>query len=322
MKKFLRAFFGVLLILITVLMMAWVGFSVAKYAIYDEYLTDKGDVCTIPALNDGFVAQGIAYLDADGGYIHSGYWGENISVSYVKGDDMRVFIPLDETGKTARGHGGGISAYGDFVYVASDDSLLVYKLADLLAAKDGDSLSCVCRIPVDNQASFCFAENGKMFVGEFYRAEVYEVDRGHAYTTPEGEEHRAIVSCYNILEDGMLEEIPDYWISLPAQVQGFAVNEDGVIAISCSWGLSSSTLSFYTGMKETGKTAPYANKEVPIYYIGSANLIKQVKLPAFSEELDVVGDRVIISYESACNKYIVGKLFFAYNAESYPIPKP
>ena len=42
-------------------------------------------------------------------------------------------------------------------------------------------------------------------------------------------------------------------------------------------------------------------------------------MPAFSEGLDIVGDRVIISFESACNKYIVGKLFFANKVVSYPI---
>lgn len=320
MKKLLKVAVVAVAALIALVLLAYAGLWIARAITYRTYLADKEVVCKIPALNDGFVAQGISYVDGDGGYLHSGYWGEEISISYIKDKDVRIFKPLDETGKVAEGHGGGITAHGDFVYVADDNSLLVYSLSALLAAKDGDSLACVTRIPVDNQASFCFAQNGKMFVGEFYRPEVYETDKAHAYTTPEGEANRAIVSCYTILEDGTLEEIPDYWISLPAQVQGFAMDENGVIAISRSWGVSSSLIEFYNGMLETGITAHYANKEVPIYYIGSANLMQSIKAPAFSEDLDIVDGRIVISYESACNKYIVGKLFFAYHAESYPIP--
>lgn len=320
-KKILKILVIAVASLLALILLAYAGLWIARAITYRVYLADKEVACKIPALNDGFVAQGISYVDGDGGYIHSGYWGDEISISYIKDKDVRIFKPLDEAGAVAQGHGGGITVHGEFVYVADDESLLVYSLSALLAAKDGDSLACVARIPVDNQASFCFAENGKMFVGEFFRPEVYETDKAHAYTTPEGEANRAIVSCYTILENGMLEEIPDYWISLPAQVQGFAVNEDGVIAVSRSWGVSSSLIEFYDGILETGLTAHYANKEVPIYYIGSANLIQSMKAPAFSEDLDIVDGRLVISYESACNKYIVGKLFFAYHAESYPIPE-
>ena len=204
--------------------------------------------------------------------------------------------------------------------MAGDDSLLVYRLSDLLAAKDGGTLSCVMRIPVDNRASFCSASDGKLYVGEFYRAGNYETDASHAFTTPQGEHNRAIVSCYSILEDGSLTSIPDCWISVPGLVQGFAVNK-GVIALSRSWGLSSSSLEFYNGMLDTGKTAPYEGQEVPVYYVGAANLNKQLALPAYSEDLDVKDGKVIISFESACNKYVIGKLFFGFEAASYPFPK-
>lgn len=319
-KKTLKIAVVALAALMALVLLTYAGLWIARAITYRTYLADKDVVCKIPALRDGFVAQGISYVDGDGGYVYSGYWGEELSLSYINGEDVRVFSLLDETGAIAKGHGGGITVYGDYVYIADNNSLRVYSLSDLLAAKDGDSLACVTRIPVDSQASFCFAQNGKMFVGEFYRPEVYETDMAHAYTTPEGEANRAIVSCYTILEDGMLEEIPDYWISLPSQVQGFVIDENGVIALSRSWGLSSSLIEFYDGMRETGITAPYADKEVPLYYIGAENLMQSIKAPAFSEGLDLVDGRIVISYESACNKYIVGKFFFAYHAESYPIP--
>jgi hypothetical protein len=56
-----------------------------------------------------------------------------------------------------------------------------------------------------------------------------------------------------------------------------------------------------------------------LYYLDSTNYDKTVKLPAFSEGLAIEGDRVLINFELACNKYIVGKLFFANKIVSYPI---
>ena len=89
--------------------------------------------------------------------------------------------------------------------------------------------------------------------------------------------------------------------------------------LSRSWGLEQSVLEFYDGMRDRGITISVSGREVPLYYLDSTNLKKEVQLPCFSEELCVVGDRVYISFESACNKYIVGKFFFATYIASYPI---
>lgn len=320
MKTFLKILVSCLGILIMLFALAWIGLNVAKQILYREYLDGKEDVCTIPDLNRGFTPQGITYLADEDAHLHSGYNGDVLVLYYVKGKDVRRYVPLDENGEPEQGHGGGVTSYGDYVYIADSQSLLVYRLSELLVAGDGDSLKLVMRIPVDNSASFCSARDGKMYVGEFYRAGNYETDAAHAFTTPEGEQNRAIVSCYTILGDGSLEAIPDYWVSVPGLVQGFAMY-DGVIALSRSYGLNSSSLEFYNGMLDTGKTAPYTERAVPVYYVGAANLHQKLALPAFSEDLDIQGNRVIISFESACNKYVIGKLFFAFEAESYPIPQ-
>ena len=319
MKTVLRVIFSSLGILLLLLALAWVGLSVAKYILYEDYLEEKQDVCTIPDLNRGFTPQGITYLAGEDAYLHSGYNGEDLALYYVRGEDVRRFVPLDGEGTPALGHGGGVTTAGGYVYIADDHALLVYSLPGLLAAGDGESLPLVMRIPVDNAASFCSAADGKLYVGEFYRAGNYETDASHAFRTPEGEEHRAIVSCYTVLEDGSLAGTPDWHLSVPGLVQGFAVH-DGVIALSRSYGLSSSSLEFYDGMLDAGRTVSCPGGEVPLYYVGQANLLRQLALPAFSEDLDVQGDRVIVSFESACNKYVIGKLFFAFEAASYPFP--
>lgn len=323
MKKFFKVFFSVLGIIVLVAIIAWTALDIAKYIVYADYYEGYKPACEIPDIHSGFTPQGITYLPASDAYLQSGYDGEHLALYYVKGTDHKKLLPLDMSGNLGKGHGGGVTATDRYVYIAGDGALLRYDLSEVLAAKAGDRITCLEEIKVDNSASFCFADGDKMYVGEFYRAGNYEIeDTTHHYTTPEGEEHRAIVSCYTIHDDGTLESIPDYWISVPGLVQGFAVY-NGVIAISRSWGLNSSSIEFYRGMEATDKVSAredYSSKVVPVYYIGEKNHVKTVAAPAFSEDLTVKDGRLIVSFESACNKYKIGKIFFATVAGSYPFP--
>ena len=322
LKKIGKIALIVLGALLALILLVWLSLFLGKYAIYPDFFSAREKEFQIPGIHDGYVPQGLATVDAEGSaFVLSGYNGEYIDLYYkdMESGDAKRVIPVDEDGNILKGHGGGVTVTKDFVYVADDSSLLVFSLAEIQAAKDGGDVVCHGKIPVDNQASFCFSTEYYLYVGEFYRPVDYETDHSHYFTTPAGELNCAILSCYLLNEDGsMAREYPVYSISIPSQVQGFAVKGD-TLMISRSWGLETATLEFYDGMKESGTTISVSGREVPLYYLDSTNLKKTVKLPCFSEELCVVGDRVYISFESACNKYILGKPFFATYIASYPI---
>ncbi|MBQ2734609.1 MAG: hypothetical protein IJD75_03960 [Clostridia bacterium] len=305
--------------LLVLLLVAWIGLLVAKLVVYPDYMDNKETICSIPGIHEGYVPQGLDHVD-DNTYLFSGYHGDNMLSLYLSENGVgKQILPIDKNGKALVGHGGGITSAKDFVYIASEGKLYIFSLSQLKSAESGDKVSPIGIFPVDTEASFCFANDTHLFVGEFYKAEDYEIDHSHAYTTPAGDEHRALISCYPLNEDGSItDEYPLYSISVTSWVQGFAVKGDTYM-VSRSWGLNSSTLEFYEGLKDSGKTIDVSGKEVPLYYLDSSNHQKTVKMPAFSEDLDVVGNRVIVSFESACNKYIVGKLFFADKVISYPI---
>ena len=296
----------------------WTGLQVAKCVVYSDYLSQRKFEEKLPGLSNGFVMQGVSY-DGEGGYVHSGYRGANIVLYHVRGGESREIVPVDEQGHVWEGHGGGITCAGDYVYVASGSKLIIFRYADIAAAKDGERVASIGTFAVDTQASFCFADQNYIYVGEFYRPVVYETDKRHHLTTPMGEEHKALVSCYPIAADGsIVEKYPTFSISIRDQVQGFAIH-DGTIILSSSWGLSSSKLDFYSGMTSKGEMIDVSGKSVPLYYLDSATHVKTVEMPAFSEGITIVGDRVVISFESACNKYVVGKFFFANRLTSYPV---
>ena len=55
----------------------------------------------------------------------------------------------------------------------------------------------------------------------------------------------------------------------------------------------------------------------PVYAV--VNEEKTIKAPAMAEDLSYSNGKVYTAFESACNKYIFGKLFFAYGFMSLDI---
>ena len=313
---------------IALFLLAWLSLHVAKYFMYSDYYKDRETVSGIPSLNDGFVPQGLDYDEKTGTYIHSGYNGEYIEVYFVKDDDVKKLIPVTEGGDRIPGHAGGVTRIGNYLYVCDNAQekegklgyIYIYDFAALQQAKDGDSIRSISTFNVDTAASFCFSDDKYIYVGEFYRPVDYETSPSHYFKTPAGDENKAILSAYPVKEDGSIDgEYPEFSVSIPAQVQGFAKMADGKVAFSTSWGLNASHLEIHSEMKDSGTTIDVSGKEVPLYYVDSTTRVKDISMPAFSEGLSIKDGKIVISFESACNKYIIGKLFFATKVVSYPV---
>ena len=313
---------------IALFLLAWLSLHVAKYFMNYDYYKERENVSKIPGLNDGFVPQGLDYDAETETYIHSGYNGSYVEIYLVKGKEVKKLIPVDESGNREKGHAGGVTRAGNYLYVCDNANegngrvglLRVFNFDEVLMAQDGAEIKAIQTIEVDTSSSFCFSDDNYIYVGEFYRPVNYETLESHYYTTPNGDENKAILSAYPLNSDGsVIGEYPEFSISIPAQVQGFAITKDGKIAVSTSWGLTPSHLEIHSGKKDSGTTISVSGKEVPLYYIDSTTLERDIVMPAFSEGLAILDDKVVISFESACNKYIIGKLFFATKIVSFPM---
>ena len=316
---------------IALFLLALIGLHIAKYFMYSDYYKDRETVSKIPALNEGFVPQGLDYDEKTDTYIHSGYNASAngcTEIYFVKGKDVKKLIPVTESGERIEGHAGGVTRVGDYLYVSDNANekegkygiLYIYDFNALQQAKDGDGIKAIGTFNLDTAGSFCFSDGQYIYAGEFYRPVDYETKETHYFTTPAGDENKAILSAYPVDEKGnIVGEYPEFSVSIPAQVQGFAKMPDGKVAFSTSWGLNASHLEIHSEMKDSGKTIGVSGKEVPLYYVDSTTRIKDVSMPAFSEGLSIKDGKIVISFESACNKYIIGKLFFATKVVSYPV---
>lgn len=292
----------ILAAVLCLVLLVWGGLNIAKFPIYSEYYSIEETLCTNPGLNDGFVCQGICISEENGVVLISGYMADksNSRIYVTDLDGNSYYVELTREGKSYTGHAGGIAVTGNTVYISNGGKLYVFPLTNVLEAKNGDVIDIGTGIKVNSSASFVFANEDYVYVGEFNNPS--EEQKEHIYETPNGTNH-SIIERYS---HGDLEN-PDKIYSIRDYVQGVCFTPDGKIVFSTSYGLTSS--NFYVYNESDAVDSGNVLDGAPVYYLGEC--IRQISGPAMSEDLDWYDGKVITLYESASNKYIFGKFFFA-----------
>lgn len=279
------------------------GLNIAKFAIYRDYYAMESDLCKNPGLNDGFVCQGIAAVDGEDLILVSGYMKDDRpSRVYVTTLDSQSYhVTLHCDGEPYTGHAGGIAVSGETAYIANGSKIFAFPLADVLSAKDGDSINIGQGTKINNKASFLYTDDEYLYVGSFTDSGTKPVAE-HTFETAEGT-HYAICSVYPI--DDLSAPVRVY--SIRDCVQGICFTPDGKIVLSTSYGLTSSV--YYVYDRDDAVESGHTLDGAPVYYL--EQLERQFKGPAMAEGLDYFNGQIITLTESASNKYIYGKLFFA-----------
>lgn len=306
MNRVLKILRNILLFLLSaalaLVLLVWGGLNIAKYAIYPDYYAAKSNICTNPGLNDGFICQGIAVDEPSGEIIVSGYMMDHsASRLYVTDrDNHAYYVSLTTNGSPYTGHAGGVAVHGDTAYISNGSKLFVFSAADVLSAKNGDVVDIGPGVPLNNKASFVFADERYVYVGEFSYGSAYVTH--HPYDTPAGRQ-TAILSRY--AHDDL--SAPDKVYSIRDKVQGMCMTDDGRIVLSTSHSISDSVFYVYNDSDaiDSGLTLDGA----PVYYLTAP--VREIKGPAMAECLDFSGGKIVTLFESASDKYIFGKFFFA-----------
>ena len=293
---------GLVILIVAILCLALLlvgGLNIAKYPIYSEYYSMEETLCTNPGLDDGFVCQGICVSEENGVILVSGYMADKShSRIYVTDfESNSYFVELTRNGgEKYTGHAGGIALTGDTVYISNGSKLYVFSLTDVLNAKNGEKVDIGEGVKVSSAASFVYADEEYVYVGEFNNPA--EEQKEHIY----GENH-SIIEKYS--HDDLENPVKIY--SIGDYAQGVCFTPDGKVILSTSYGLTSTVYYVYNeaDATDTGEMLDGA----PVYMLGEC--VREIKGPAMGEDLDYYNGKVITLTESASNKYIFGKLFFA-----------
>lgn len=281
-------------------------------ATYPQFYALARQEFAIPGLSDGVCPQGLTALpENEQGYdfAMSGYLSSGASRVYLIDEESGEggkYITLAEKGKADESHFGGVACSEGFLYVASGSRIARVPLPDALAAENGGAVEAEY-FDAGLNAAFCQYTGNMLYVGEFYRPGNYETPESHHLQTSDGSMNRAVVYAYAVDEAGAPANVPSFAISVREQVQGIAVYEGG-IALSCSYGLSDSTIWVYENILggKTDKTLEVGGGAVPLYMLDSSNIKTTLTAPCMSEEIAVKDGRLYILFESLSNKY---KLF-------------
>lgn len=293
---------GLVILIVAILCLALLlvgGLNIAKFPIYSEYYSMEETLCTNPGLDDGFVCQGICVSEENGVILVSGYMADKShSRIYVTDfESNSYFVELTRNGgEKYTGHAGGIALTGDTVYISNGSKLYVFSLTDVLNAKNGEKVDIGEGVKVSSAASFVYADEEYVYVGEFNNPA--EEQKEHIY----GENH-SIIEKYS--HDDLENPVKIY--SIGDYAQGVCFTPNGKVILSTSYGLTSTVYYVYNeaDATDTGEMLDGA----PVYMLGEC--VREIKGPAMGEDLDYYNGKVITLTESASNKYIFGKLFFA-----------
>lgn len=283
-----------------------------------SYYKDSVKGFTIPGLSGNFIPQGLSYDTEGGKFFITGYTTDGtVCPLYIvdkeSGDTEKCLYLKDADGSDYTAHAGGLSVYGDYVYVAgsSEGTLNVYSYADAMEASDEDSLNCLGTFNTGINVAYTTVSDGKLFVGEFYREANYPTEDSHKMTTTGGDYNQSLAIAYEFsdAEDAVfgLNTTPVLAVSTPDMVQGLAFN-NGKVYASTSYGPAFSNIYAYDWSKaDNQKTYVFNDVELPLYELDSASLSYSEKIAPQSEEIEFVDGRMYTMCEAASNKYKFGK---------------
>jgi hypothetical protein len=289
------------------------GLNIYFRVSYSDFYARAEKQFKIPGLSTGFTPQGITVCE-DGTFLTCGYMSSKSASRIYTVSDKEIYVTLQkEDGSADTNHTGGLAVYGDFLYLTDGDYISVYLLDDVLKASSGEAVTPVYRFSAGLPAAFVHVAGDRMYVGEFYRSENYPTEKTHHMTTDAGDKHDAVMAVYNLSEGaeyGFVSEIPEYVYSITGLAQGVCLTDSGRLCVSTSYSIASSNIYIYEdpAQYEADGMFDFAGTSVPLYYLDSSHLKETITLFPMTEELTSYNGRIYVMCESACNKYIFGKL--------------
>lgn len=323
MPKILKRILIIAAIVLGAVLLLLAGIRAGERIVYASFYQNADKEFKIPGLSENYVPQGLDYLSDTQSFLSCGYMskGEASRVYLIDKDGKATYAELKETdGSDHTGHTGGVSHFDKYLYITDSDGLDVFLLEDITSGKD--EMIKVGEVKTFNDPAWCYVHGDYMLTGAFYRAGDYETPAEHRLTTPAGDANTSLVTVFKLdaTQPYGIDPTPVAVISTPDQVQGLCVTDTGEVAISTSWGFATSYIRLYDAEKITSEgTFTLGETDVPVYYLDSASATRTIDAPPMSEEIVCVDGRLYILNESACNKYIFGKLMSANDLYSYDL---
>ena len=264
-----------------------------------EYVKNRDII--IPALEQNYIPQGIAYWPKRNWLIISGYYkpadsyagAPLLAVNATTGELEGAFGVADTQGKRISGHFSGIAVTDRDVILTHGSRLLKFSLEQLEFLGSTGSLIVEKEFITVIEDGGCNYSDGILWVSEHYLKE-----------SPDSESNHGLMVGYR-LEDAS-SPVPYCVFHVPEKVQGTTITSDGMLLLSTSYGRTNeSRLFVYEDPR--GDTPDshvlISGHEVPVWNLRERDIVMDITAPPMSEGCCSVDTDIYLIFESAAYYY-------------------
>ena len=218
------------------------GFNIYIHATYADFYQQARQEFPIPDINGGFVPQDMAWLEGSQQWLFSGYMGDHgpspLYRTSESGTNVVKFFVTNPDGSTYVGHGGGVTADGQFTFLTTEGGYLVLNTQEVATAEEGAQVQAIAQVDIGIDPAFINIQNGALYTGVFYYETDYPTPAEQHLTAPDGTQNKAVMYVFDADADGEFGYAngPSRVFSIPDRVQGVCFNSQGQMVLSCSWG--------------------------------------------------------------------------------------
>ncbi|MBR4728408.1 MAG: hypothetical protein IK080_11030 [Clostridia bacterium] len=274
-----------------------------------------------PEVENGYVPQGLCYLEKAQVYVLSAYHETQPSVLILTdaaaGTRLKTLALAQADGQPFTGHLGGVATDGDWLYLTDEAKVQRLAVSAVLQAADGETLPLTESFLTDLRCSFLSCDGAYLYAGEFYNFTFdgsFDTDPDHWRRVSFFERYYARCCAYPLASlDAACEAgtvtTPEYVLTLPRCVQGLARMPDGSLRLSVSYGRNNpSYLLTYTDVTawDPDGSVLYGDERVPIYYLYQKACTARAELPPMLEGIAAVNGQTVGVFESCAAKYADG----------------
>lgn len=248
-----------------------------------------------------------------------------ILVNAETGEPVSAARLLYRNGNPMRLHAGGIAVWNRSFWIPGPHVLYRFDLNELFQ-KPGEVITLQPTGPavhVASRGSFVSVSGDSLLVGDFLLDR--EENPAYRQSPVEGVQHQAWTAVYlldpetgALVDNGRYKTANDREVLIPhavihhrLQAQGIAVREDGLLALSVSYGNRDSRIAFYRPYHENrplelpapSTTALPDGTQVPSWTLHEGNWKETITAPPGSEGLAWSGARLAIAFEGGAYPY-------------------
>ncbi len=284
-KKFLIRIFAVCIVVI-ILNYLWLNFF--YFATKKEYVS----FTKIPDLKNGYIPQGLCFLENHNLILQTSYSKKNPSKVYVidftNGDILKELTLKDSKNDDLYIHAGGIASDENTIWICGDNSLYIFSLSEILATNE-NFINSAEKIDFPVHTDFCYYQTNKniLWIGEFI--------------SPFDRKSTAYLLGYHIESHQPIEnaESPDYKIVIPSMVQGFCIDSHHNFIFSRSYtGFILSFIDIHKNILDSGSESSIN------YSYKNSKKISRIRILPMSEGIFFKDGNYYILFESGAKRYL------------------